>query len=172
MKKLERVPDGLKEILEVYGNPDADGDFVLDSEFYESETRLFRLPFPLRLSWNLKQSAGRIRAHRLVGDAMVDALIEIGEHEGYLWLKENNLDIFGGVYNFRKMVGYPALSLHSWGVAIDYVPHIGRQGNKRDAEMYPEFIRDAFVKRGFDWGGAWPEPYTVDAMHFQAATGF
>ena len=166
MKTLPVLPRGLEEILKVYGNPDADHNFVLDVDWYVFNTALFELPFPLRLAWGDRQTIDRIRAHKLVGDVIVDALIEIGEQKSVEWLRENNLDLYGGCFCFRKMTNGDYLSTHSWGIAIDLVPHLGPYGKE---PLVPQFIVQAFKKRGFEWGGDWKAP---DGMHFQACTGY
>jgi hypothetical protein len=80
-----------------------------------------------------------------------------------------DLDLFGGCFNFRFMCGAHNLSTHSWGIAVDYLPDRGRLGSREDAETYPQHVREAFVKRGFVWGGDWKTP---DAMHYQACMGY
>lgn len=166
------LPNGLKEINEVFGNPDKDGNFELDGSFIKAKLKRFKFPFPMRLSWDSSRYMTHFSAHSLVGVFILDALREIRFYKGYGFLKDNGWDFCGGVYCFRKMGSYPALSTHSWGIAIDINPHLGRYGEE---PKMPQFIVDAFKKRGFEWGGDWPSKnpkWKFDGMHFQMCTGY
>lgn len=167
MVKLDHVPTGLIEILNHYGNPDSDGDFVPDKAWVEKNLRRFRLPYPLRLSWNPDQLIRYVLAHRLVGDAMMDALDEIGQVHGGRYLEQNQLNRFGGVYNPRLKRGLGQLSTHTWAIAIDLNPEKAPLG--ADPSGQPGFVVEAFTKRGFMWGGEFKRP---DGMHFQACRGY
>lgn len=170
MITLKEVPHGLTEINEYYGNPDRDGDFALDIDWADENIRRYEMPFPMRLSWNDTVTVTAFQAHRRVGAVIVDALEEILAYRGLEYLQEQDLDRYGGCWNFRKMVSYPALSTHSWGMAIDLNSHVAGYG--ADPSTQPEFIVAAFKKRGFNWGGDWPPKWTSDPMHFQGATGY
>lgn len=162
-------PTGLDAIKRYYGDPDPDGDMVFDPDWIADHTTVYTLPMPLRLSWDFSsRSATRIRAHNYVGEAMLEALAEIRDYQGPEWLCEQDLDLFGGCYNPRLTRGGTKLSTHSWGIAIDLNPHRGPMGQSGDM---PDFIVQAFTKRGFEWGGDWPMPY-CDGMHFQACKGY
>lgn len=167
MVKLEYVPTGLVEILAHYGNPDADGDFIPDQSWVKRNLRRFRLPYPLRLSWRPDTLVQTVLAHRLVGDAIVDALDEIGQVHGGRYLEQNQLNRFGGIYNARLKRGINEPSTHTWGIAIDLNPDKAPLGE--DPSGQPDFIVQAFKKRGFVWGGEFNRP---DGMHFQAARGY
>ena len=158
-------PHGLQAIIDAYGDPDRNNDFILDDEWYENKTKVFQLPFPMRLSWN-KVSVQRMRAHTFVGDAMVDALDEIGKRVGIEKLQELEWDMFDGCFCFRPKRGQSELSVHSWGVALDINPHLGPMG---EPSRQPDVIVKAFKDRGFEWGGDWKVP---DGMHLQACTGY
>lgn len=171
LRKLEHVPHGLKEILDYYGDPDRDGDWDLDPDWYKENTRVFKMPFPLRLSWDHSRSVSYLRFHVKVGDVIVDALEDVVEEHGYDFLRMHDWDLLGSAFHFRRMKGQKFLSTHSWGIAIDLNPETARWGGQPESQ--PKFIVDAFKIRGFNWGGDWdPEKYTVDPMHFQAATGY
>lgn len=167
------IPNGLKEINEAYGNPDANGDHVLDDFWYVSKTQYFSLPFQMRASWDYSLKINRIRAHELVGDLMIDALKDILDHYGLDYLQEHRQDVLGGAHNFRLMTGSNGLlSTHSWGIAIDINPHMGAFGVK---PVMPTHMVQAFKTRGFEWGGDWPSlnsKWPYDGQHFQFATGY
>lgn len=160
------LPSGIKEIIKVYGNPDKDGNGFADSIWESKNLVIKKAPFSMRISWNHDLFATRIKAHKLVIDYMIEALEIIRNYQGLEYLRENDLDLFGGAYMFRKMTGQDFLSSHSWGIAIDYCPHLGQM---EKVPTTPGFIVQAFKDVGFEWGGDWKIP---DGMHFQACTGY
>ena len=98
-------------------------------------------------------------------------------------MKDNNTSAF----NFRKIAGTDEWSKHALGMAIDinplYNPYVYRQGDfvstqPKEAYVYADRNADcdyyiqagdvcyeAFVSRGFSWGGDWENP--KDYQHFQ-----
>jgi hypothetical protein len=172
MINLRAVPDGYDAIVGRYGDPDVDKDYILDRHFVNVRLTTMATPYPMRLSWKPAVSVKAIQCHIAVAASLVDALTEIRDYKGEGYLYDNCLDYWGGCFNFRPMRGYPALSTHSWGIAVDVCPQLGRFGNREDLISYPKFIVDAFRARGWDWGGAWPLKYHADGMHFQAARGY
>lgn len=156
MVKLDWIPNGLGEIIEVYGDCH-DPDFVRHHIVWQ------RAPFLLRLAWQPEIRVAGFMAHRLVGPAMADALAEMMVSFGLENLRDNDLDLYGGVFNPRGKRGGAGTSTHAWGIAIDWCPALGPMGQEPNM---PAFIVDAFESRGFIWGGRWSRP---DGMHFQAA---
>jgi hypothetical protein len=167
MVTLLEPPVGLDQIIDEFGNPDRNGDWILDPEFYECRTTVLRLPFPLRISWGDHRLIERIRCHTDIGCVLVDALEEIKAFRGVEYLQGNGYDFFGGCFNFRPTRGASGrLSTHAWGIAIDINPQLGPLGKP---SRQPKFIVRAFTRRGFQWGGEWSRP---DGMHFQACKGY
>jgi len=150
--------------LAKYGNPDKNGDGILDADWFNANIAVFDLPFPLYLSWEPGTMIKRFQAHRLVGPSIAAALELMAKGEGLDYLRANKLDRWGGCFNFRLIRGGNTLSNHSWGTAVDYCPDIGRLGNAEDVKTYPRFIIQAFEAQGFYWGGNFDRP---DAMHFE-----
>lgn len=165
MRKLDTVPDGIDEIKRVFGNPDIDGDWIMDGGFLGRYTAIFALPFAMR-TWNGRMT-DRFRAHRMVGPVIQDAMESLANDPGAGWLRKNGFDFWGGCWWFRKMTTRNALSTHSWGIAVDINPFDAPYGEKNHKQ--PACITEAFKIRGFDWGGDWR---ILDAMHFQACTGY
>ena len=165
---LERIPDGLEEILAVYGTPGfvEEGRFVPNQTWIRENLRRFNLSFPLHESWSPYRTLTSFLAHRLVGDAMVDALEEIQDYFGLGRMQHHGLDYWGGVYNPRMKTGEDEPSLHAWAVAIDYCPALGPYG---EPSRMPWVVVEAFTKRGFEWGGLWQ---VRDGHHFQMASGY
>lgn len=165
--KLEFIPHGIKAINAYYGDPDANDDGIADKEYIHRNILRYDLPFPMRLSWKKDVKVTSVYIHKLVAPALLDALREIKNYKGYDFLRKNDLDILGGIHNFRTIRGYKQyLSTHSWAIAIDINPHRGEMGKPTDM---PLFVVEAFTKRGFIWGGNFDR---VDGMHFQACSGY
>lgn len=150
--------------LEKYGNPDKDGDGILDPAWFAENIRIFTLPFPMVLSWQPQTTIIRFQAHKLAGENIQAALRAMIDKYDIDYLRQGKLDRWGGCFNFRLIRGGSELSMHSWGTAVDINPDRGRLGNAEDAVSYPGFIIDAFTAQGFAWGGIWTRP---DAQHFQ-----
>lgn len=164
MIKLEYIPNGLHEIIEYYGDPgsiDKDGNAHVDRKWYKKNISYFSLSFPLHKSWNGEQINGFI-AHNKVGPAMIDAIEEIKAYGGLRFLRQYNLDRWGGVWNPRFKKGKKEPSTHMFGIAIDYCPALGLFG---EPSRMPCFIVEAFLKRGF-------VNLKRDAMHFQGCSSY
>lgn len=82
-------------------------------------------------------------------------------------------------HNFRRIAGTSQLSLHSFGIAVDFLPYTyGKKeyywyntGRKdwykipvKKRWMPPEQIVSIFEKEGFVWGGKW---FKFDNVHFE-----
>lgn len=63
-----------------------------------------------------------IRVHRLVADAVLAVLREVLAVYGIERIRELGLDQYGGSYNYRGTTGGSSLSMHAWGIAIDWCP--------------------------------------------------
>lgn len=151
---LDHVPDGIEEIIEYYGDPK-------DKGWFKKNIIVCRLPFSLRQSWNGVR-VDRFHVHKLVSEAMLDALLEIEEYGGMVFLRQHDLDQYGGVYNDRNKRGSNVPSTHSWGIAIDYCPALGGLG---EPSRMPYFVVKAFTRRGF-------VNLKFDGQHSQAAKNY
>lgn len=61
-----------------------------------------------------------IRVHKLIADRVEAALKEILAHYGQAEIKRLGLDQYSGSYNYRKSTGASSLSMHAWGIALDF----------------------------------------------------
>lgn len=69
------------------------------------------------------QRVRTIRVHKLIADHVSAALAEILEHYGQAEITRLGLDQYGGSYNYRQTSsGSGALSMHAWGIALDFHP--------------------------------------------------
>lgn len=63
-----------------------------------------------------------IRVHRLIALHVQQALAEVLEHYGKEEIQRLGLNQYGGSYNFRATARGKTLSLHAWGIALDFAP--------------------------------------------------
>ena len=61
-----------------------------------------------------------IRVHKLIADNVKNALKEILAHYGINEIKRLGLDQYSGSYNYRKSTNSSSLSMHAWGIALDF----------------------------------------------------
>lgn len=125
--------------------------------------RLVRIvpPYPLYYDGGKVSS---IAVHELVADDVVEALQEVLDVYGYARIKELGLDQYGGCYNYRKTTGGSTLSMHAWGIALDFCPEgNGMHDREPEASLSREECRawwDIWERhgavsmgraRGYDW---------------------
>jgi peptidoglycan hydrolase-like protein with peptidoglycan-binding domain len=128
-----------------------------------------QLPYPHRLSWDLRQTVHGFSCNARVHDSARRALTKVFDHYGLEKIKELRLDRFGGCLNVRKMRGGSQWSMHSWGIAIDYDPDQNKLewGRERAAFARPDYAV---------WWRCWEEEgwtslgrsKNYDWMHVQA----
>lgn len=63
-----------------------------------------------------------IAVHKAVAEHVQAALREVLAHYGLDRIRALGLDQYGGCYNYRKATGGSALSMHAWGIALDFCP--------------------------------------------------
>lgn len=158
-----------------YYNPDANRDGVADATWARDNLVRIVPPYPL---WYPSDAGGRLNkratpfkaltVHRKCADSLTRVLTRIGKEISAEDIRRFELDICGGAYVFRLMRNGRALSIHSWGAAIDLSHLINRYKRRYDAAsgMMPATVVKMFEAEGWTWGGLWS---TGDAMHFQAA---
>lgn len=61
-----------------------------------------------------------IRVHKVIASRVEAALKEILAHYGLSEIKRLGLDQYSGSYNYRKSTGASSLSMHAWGIALDF----------------------------------------------------
>lgn len=88
-------------------------------------SQLVRMIFPYAMYYGGKR-VKTTRVHKKARESFEYLFEETLELYGVTGIEKNNLDVYGGAYNFRRMRGGRAYSTHSWGAAIDMDP-----GNNR-----------------------------------------
>lgn len=126
------------------------------------------LPYRMRLAWDTDTMIGTMMCHKLVKNNFLEVFRSLLNEYGYMNLKELGIDLFGGCFNYRKKRNGSAMSMHSWGIAIDLDPARNKLNEtKRTARFArPEYKKmiDIFYDNGFISLG---REYNYDYMHFE-----
>lgn len=72
-----------------------------------------------------------IRVHQAVALHVQQALREVLEHYGEAEIHRLGLDLYGGSYNYRSTSTGKALSMHAWGIALDFAPDTNAYHTKK-----------------------------------------
>ncbi len=76
-------------------------------------------PYPLYFEG---AKVGSISVHEVIARHVEQALQEVLDVYGIQRIKALGLDQYGGCYNYRKTTGGGSLSMHAWGIALDFAP--------------------------------------------------
>ena len=176
-----KTPNGRKEIDDMFGYP-ANNDGTLNDHWYDKNIRKIAPPDGWQLYYQddngLVEVTG-IRMHYLLESVFQTAMADIWDYAKKqiggspsrdairAWLHKTRVGQHGGGFNFRPITGGKNLSLHSYGIAIDWDPdHNPRQ--KPLKKTLPDWWYDIWAKHGWSDGRHFPTP---DPMHVQFATG-
>jgi hypothetical protein len=179
------TPIGLDGVIAVFGDPrNADG--TLNESWEEQNIR--RVPPPQQ--WQLyyqDDHAGLvkvngIRMHRLVADAFVAVLDDIFEQaraklsntkddeKVRQFLHKQRMDQHSGGFSFRSKMGAKGISMHAFGIAIDWDADHNPQEKPGDPlkTTFPDWWFDTWNKHGWTDGRNFRKR---DPMHVQFARG-
>ncbi len=177
------TPNGYTEIIQMFGNP-ANADGSLNHAW--EDANIIKVPPPSQ--WRLFYQSDAItlipisgiRMHHLLAGSFITVMQEIWDHAKQLvsatasddevraWLHQNRLDQTGGGFNFRMSTGDTSkLSLHSFGIAIDWDP-LHNPHKKPLTKTLPDWWYDIWNRNGWSDGRHFKKP---DPMHVQFATG-
>lgn len=149
------------DCLKLFGNPFAAG---------WGATHLVRVTPPFAIAMG-KIHVPDIEINKIAADSLTRVLSAIyaGCNHDPKQIAANRCNFFSGSFALRNMRGLHDVSMHAFGLAIDF-----------DAPENPEFAPDkkcffhadsvlvkAFKAEGWIWGGDWTT--RRDAMHVQAA---
>ena len=158
-----KIPNGRAEIEAMFGNP-ANSDGTLNEAWEGANIRRVAPPDGWRLFYQADTglvAVSSIRMHRLLEDTFLAVMDDIWNRAAI------QLDQHGGGFNFRKITAGSKLSLHAYGIAIDWDPeHNPRK--KPLTKTLPDWWYDIWTARGWTDGRRFPTP---DPMHVQFATG-
>lgn len=175
------TPHGRAEIIALCGNP-SQPNGMLDPAWEAANIVLVKPP-----GWALWYQGDSgpvpsrgIRMHRVVRESFLDVMADVWRHatnEAPLnpvkWLHERRLDLHGGGFTYRAITGGKALSLHAYGIAIDWDPAHNPRGHAANGigplpYTYPEWAYEIWASHGWSDGRHFLVP---DPMHVQAAVG-
>lgn len=157
-----------------YGNPR--GKNGESSKAWEAENLVYVKDLPFKMSMG-DIPITRIRVHRKIADSLTRVLNTTWQRAGRDQAKidEWGMSVFSGAYNFRLMRGGTNLSMHAYGVAVDFdAPRNGLGDRTPNFANIPE-VRTAFEAEGAIWGGDWNgngdtlDERRCDGMHWQWA---
>lgn len=175
------TPHGRAAIEAMFGNP-AKANGMLNEAWEAANIRRVPPPGAWRLFYQDDSGpvqVSGIRLHRLLRDSFVAVLDDVWEHARQeiggsptddvvrAWLHANRLDLHGGGFNYRKITAGSSLSLHAYGIAIDWDP-INNPRKKPLTRTLPDWWYDIWKKHGWSDGRRFGTP---DPMHVQFATG-
>lgn len=128
------------------------------------------LPFPMRLAWDEGAIIRRCSIHEKAHDSALRAFRRIHDHYGAKAIGNLGLDLFGGCLNVRKMRGGRGMSMHGWGIAIDFDPvhNALRWGRNRARMAGPDYVAFLDIWEEEGWISLGRER-NFDWMHVQAA---
>lgn len=147
------------ECTAFYGNPHS-GNYVAEN--------LIRVTPPWKLDTKYSYGAVNIPIHKKCAPSLLRVL-------NWIWYKTGksqeeitrlHYDRFSGSYNDRSMRGSGQLSMHAYGIALDWDDLENQFHHKDHVFQADSLIVQAFEGEGWVWGGRWNPP---DAMHVQGA---
>ena len=137
----------------------------------ESNMTSIKLPYIMRLAWETNTTVSTMRCHKLVAEPLVRIFQAALDHYGMEKIRELGLDLYGGCFNNRSIIGGKATSMHAWGIAVDMDPD--RNGLNIPAPKavlsgpeYAAFWRFVEAEGAVSLGRS----RDYDWMHFQFAT--
>jgi len=148
-----------QQVIKKYGTPNVTGAGYLT---------VINLPYPMRLAWDTKTIVKRLSCHKLIADKLLNVFKELLAHYGLSEIQRLEIDLFGGCFNYRKMRGGNAWSMHAWGIAVDLNPtKNGLKTKFKDAQFSkPQYkkLHEIFEKYGFRNLGKTKD---FDTMHWE-----
>lgn len=145
------------EIIKKYGKPGDTKNFTL-----------IDLPYPMRVSWDLKEKIKKMQCHKLVAPNFKAFFTDMLAHYGIDQIQKLGIDLYSGCYNFRKMRGGTDWSRHSWAIALDLDEARNQLHETKKTARFarPEYkpmmaiaYKNGFVNLGIE--------KNYDFMHFQ-----
>ena len=145
----------------VYGDPETEVPGRLTT---------IRLPFKLRIDFNMRQSTNKITVHRDCAATLEAAIIAVHAHYGMAEMDRLGINRYAGAYNKRKMRGGTQWSMHAYGCAIDFYaePNGLRMACPEALFCGAEYKPFLDIMEQHEWLPAL-RLWGKDAMHFQRA---
>ena len=147
------------ELDAFYGNPETE---------VPNRLKTVKLPFRLRIDYNMNQSTNKITLHEKCADSAVSAIVAVRDHYGDEEYRRLGLDRYAGGYNKRKMRGGSKWSTHAYGCAKDWYARPNGLRTRCPEALFcaPEYRPFLDIMQEHDWLPA-IRLWGADAMHFQ-----
>jgi hypothetical protein len=100
------------------------------------------LPYPMVLAWDRSVRVSSFSAHERVVPAIERVFDQAKTFYSATGVIDLRLNLFGGCFNIRKMRGGSALSMHSWGIAVDIDPERNQLRWGRDLASLDDPVYD------------------------------
>jgi hypothetical protein len=139
------------DLYDLFGEPAEDAVYLKTLNFGE-----FSYAFSHVLDYEGNHWQHRIYAHELMADPLRKAFGFIVDRG-----LSDELQTYDGCFNIRRMKGGGSMSVHSWGLAVDFNAADNPFGGP--VRFSDDFIR-CFADAGLEAGALWHKP---DGMHFQ-----
>lgn len=107
---------------------------------------------------------GSIRVHSAIASHVQQTLREVLAHYGEEEIRRLGLHLYGGCYNDRSTSSGGALSMHAWGIALDFSPELNAYSTRApratlshpDCEAWWQIWESHGAvslgrERGYDW---------------------
>lgn len=110
-----------------------------------------------------------IKINRIAAQSLQNVLNTVWEkcNKDPKKISQIHADMFSGDWVVRQMRGLNTISMHAYGLAVDFdAPH-NPLGSSQHFFTPNNPLVQAFEAEGWTWGGRWQ--HRPDAMHFQAA---
>ncbi|MDI9407826.1 MAG: M15 family metallopeptidase [Candidatus Pacebacteria bacterium] len=158
----------------VYGNPKSRTPGVSSAKWEAENLVYVKAPFVMTFAGQKLTSGMKVHRHCAASLARIMDAIWAASGKDQKVIDHWGLSIYSGGHVFRLMRDGVALSMHSYGCAVDF----DRARNDlfdrtpRFAE-FPEVLK-AFADEGWRWGGDWngngssADERRADGMHWQA----
>lgn len=144
----------------IFGRPGDEGNLVS-----------IQFPYIMRLAWEPERTVSATRCHKLIAEPLVRIFRGALDYYGMEKIRQLGLDLYGGCFNDRAIIGGKATSMHAWGIAVDLDPDRNGLNVHAPAAVFSGKEYEAFWdiveaegavslgrERDYDW------------MHFQFAT--
>lgn len=150
------------QVPKYYGNP---------NQIEASRLTTIKLPFKMRIDYNLRQSTNKMTVHKLAAPSLEAAMLATHAHYGLDGMRRLGIDRYAGGFNKRKMRGGSKWSMHAYGCAVDfYAAPNGLRAKCPDALFCgKDYARFLDIMQDHEWLPA-IRLWGADAMHFQRAT--
>jgi hypothetical protein len=114
---------------------------------------------------------GSIPINKIAADSLTRVLARIADACGHdsAQIAAGHCNCFSGSFALRNMRGLNTISMHAFGLAIDWDAGHNPLGAREESTFFKpnSLLVQAFKSEGWTWGGDWRG--RRDAMHVQAA---